>query len=185
MPGADDSEAFESAVSRLPYPVFVVDGMSRLRAMNVHAEAVWAQERLHESQIDRAPSHPISLVIRQLREDASKSEESPVLELASGSRYEVIHSTRSPKGDARWLMLMLRPFPTQASVDAAAVRKRWSLTPKEAEVAAACIVGRSSAEICASLSISRETLKTHMARLLDKADCDNRSQLIAKYLFGT
>ncbi len=152
--------------------------------MNGHAKELWVVERLHESQIDRAPSHPISLVILQLRADGSSSEEAPVLELSSGLRYEVIHSKRSPKGDARWLMLMLRPFPTEVSVDPAIVRKRWSLTPKEAEVAAACIIGRTSSEICVALSISRETLKTHMARLLDKTDCENRSQLIAKYLFG-
>lgn len=180
----DESEAFESAVARLPYPVFVVDGASRLRAMNEHARKLWAVEHLHESQLERSPIHPISTVIHRLRTGGGGGDESAVVQLASGSRYEVIHSTRSPKGDARWLILMLRPFPTQASVDVAAVRTRWSLTPREAEVAAACIIGRTSAEICEALSISRETLKTHMARLLDKADCENRTQLIAKYLFG-
>ena len=51
-------------------------------------------------------------------------------------------------------------------------------------VTATVIAGQTTAEMCDALSISRETLKTHIARLLDKANCENRSQLIAKYLFG-
>ena len=150
MPVADESEAFESAVSRLPYPVFVVDSESRLRAMNAHAKKMWSEERFHESQTERWPSHPISQVIKRLRAGIADGDEATVLQLSTGSRYEVIHSSRSPKGEGRWLMLMLRPFPTHASVDPAVVRKLWSLTPREAEVAAACIIGRTTAEICES-----------------------------------
>jgi DNA-binding CsgD family transcriptional regulator len=183
MPTADENDAFESAVSRLPFPVFVVDSNSRLRAMNAQARQVGAAERLDESLLERAPHHPLSRIIAALRQPSSGDAETSVLQFEDGRRYEVIHSTRSPKGGERWLMLILRPFPTAATVNQVALRKQWSLTPREAEVAAACIAGRTSAEICEQLSISRETLKTHMARLLDKADCDSRSQLVAKYLF--
>lgn len=183
-PIAEDGQAFESAVSRLPYPVFVVDSQSRLRAMNASAKHLWITERMHESQIERSPSHPISRLVINIRSGAIDEDETTVLQLAGGVRYEVIHSIRSPKGEGRWHMLMLRPFPTPLTVDRKGLRKRWSLTPRESDVAALCIAGRTSAEICEALCISRETLKTHMARLLGKADCQNRSQLIAKYLFN-
>lgn len=71
MPPVDETDAFESAVARLPFPVFVV-----------------------------------------------------VLQVDGGKRYEVIHSTRSPKGGERWLMLILRPFLTAAAVSQAALRER-------------------------------------------------------------
>lgn len=182
MASSDEREAFESAVSRLPHPVFVVDGASRLRPMNTFAEKLWREERLEERQLERSPNHPLSRIIGALR-TGDLDDETTVLQLR-GSRYEVIHSTRSPKGEGRWLIVMLRPFPIAAAVNRDDVRRRWSLTPREADVAAACIAGRTSSEICVELSISRETLKTHMARLLHKADCANRSQLIAKYVFG-
>ncbi|HEX3110614.1 MAG TPA: helix-turn-helix transcriptional regulator, partial [Thermoanaerobaculia bacterium] len=118
-----------------------------------------------------------------VRNGASPGDEEGVIQL-SGRRYEVIHSTRSEKGAQRWLMLMLRPFPTALAVSRPALRKRWSLTAREADVAASVIAGQTTTEMCDALSISRETLKTHIARLLDKANCENRSQLVAKYLFG-
>lgn len=184
MKTGDDQEAFESAVSRLPYPVFIIDGASRLRAMNADARRIWDEERLHEQQLERVPSHPFSrIIVNLLRSETLDDDETTVLQL-SGKRYEVIASVRSPKGEGRWLVLMLRPFPRALSVDTGSLRTRWSLTAREAEVAAACISGRTTAEMCETLSISRETIKTHMARILDKADCKNRSQLIARFLFG-
>lgn len=178
-----DETAFASAVSRLPYPVFLLDSESHLRALNSSAKDLWIQERMHESQMERSPAHPVSRLLRAIRSGKGDEEGTTILQL-SGVRYEVIHSAPSPKGAGRWLVLMLRPFPTENSVDRRALRKRWSLTPREAEVAAACIAGRTTEDMCQSLSISRQTLKTHVKRLLDKADCRNRSQLIAKYLFG-
>jgi len=175
MPLPEENDAFESAVARLPYPVFVVDGSARPRAMNVQARELGAAQRIEQ---------PLARIIAALRAPSADDLETSVLRLDGGARYEVIHSTRSPKGGERWLMLILRPFPTAATVNPSALRKQWSLTPREAEVAAACIGGRTSAEICEQFSISRETLKSHMARLLDKAGCENRSQLVAKYLFG-
>jgi DNA-binding CsgD family transcriptional regulator len=183
MAAAEDSEAFESAVSRLPYPVFVVDSGMRLRAMNPQARALWTAERLHEQWLQRPGSHPLAEVIGRVRKGQENDDDTATVQLA-GVRYEVIHSTRSPKGQGRWLVLMLRPFPTALGVDQVALRKRWSLTPREAEVAAASITGWTTAEICAELSIARETFKTHMRRILSKSGCENRSQLIAEYLFG-
>lgn len=183
MTFSQEREAFESAVSRLPYAVFVVDSDNRLRAMNRQAERLWSQESFHELQIRATPNHQLSKVVAKIRGGTAEDDEVLVLQLGD-ERFEVIHSTPSPKGDRRWLMLMLRPFPNVISVDLEALRRRWSLTRREAEVAAACIAGRSTAEICEALSISRETVKTHVARLLHKSDCQSRTQLIAKYLFG-
>ena len=174
-----ESEAFESAVSRLPYPVFVVTSESCIRAMNLHARELWDPE-----QSSDWAEHPISQLVARLRDGTASGEEVTVLELAEGERYEVIHSTRSAKGAERWLMLVLRPLPTPSSIDLAELRRRWSLTPREAEIAAACIAGRSNLEIAEEFSITRETVKTHVARLLGKSASENRSQLIAKYLFG-
>src|SRR5688572_21119165 len=97
MAAAEDSEAFESAVSRLPYPVFVVDSGMRLRAMNPQARALWKAERLHEQLLQRPQSHPLAEVIKRVLEGHGEDDDTATVQLAR-VRYEVIHSTRSPKG---------------------------------------------------------------------------------------
>jgi DNA-binding CsgD family transcriptional regulator len=179
----DEKDAFESAVARLPYPVFIVGEGSRLRAINDAARTIWNEQALHESQTERFPAHPLSLVIRSIQSAPQESHEVDVLQLGA-VRYEVISSYPSTKGSRRWLMLMLRPLDGEAKIDHASIRKRWSLTPRETEIAAACIAGRTSAEICSALSISRETFKTHMKRILNKAECETRSQMMTRYFFG-
>ena len=183
MSNGGKREPLESAISRLPFPVFVVAGKSRLVAINRYAFRIWDAEGLQENQIDVDPQHPLSRVATALLTSELDPDDVVLLEL-SGTRYEVIHSTRSEGGEERWLILMLRPYPKALHVDRSSLRDRWSLTPREADVAAECLAGRSTSEIADLLSISKETVRTHMARVLAKADCQSRSQLVTRFLFG-
>jgi DNA-binding CsgD family transcriptional regulator len=180
---AHDRNAFESAIARLPYPVFVVDDNDRLRTMNSHARALVASDRLRETLLDTDPSHPLAQAVARIR-TGPPGDDAPVLVFPSGSRFELIHSTPSVKGAKRWLMLMLRPVTTRAVVDLEQIRMLWNLTRREGEIAARCIAGKTTIEICESLYISRETLKTHMSRILRKAGCETRAQLVTHYFMN-
>jgi DNA-binding NarL/FixJ family response regulator len=59
------------------------------------------------------------------------------------------------------------------------------LTPREVEVLKAMARGRSNAEIAELLVVSEATIKTHVARILDKLDCRDRVQaVVAAYDAG-
>jgi DNA-binding CsgD family transcriptional regulator/PAS domain-containing protein len=56
--------------------------------------------------------------------------------------------------------------------------RSYQLSPMQARVAAALIDGKSQTVVADELSITRNTLKTHVRRLYDKLDCTSRADLI-------
>jgi DNA-binding NarL/FixJ family response regulator len=70
-------------------------------------------------------------------------------------------------------------------IDTGAARPRMSaglvgdLSPREIEVLRQVAFGRTNRDAAAVLFISEETVKTHVARILDKLSLENRAQLVA------
>ena len=70
-------------------------------------------------------------------------------------------------------------------VDAGAARPRASaglvgdLSPREIDVLRQVAFGRTNRDAAAALFIAEETVKTHVARILDKLSLENRAQLVA------
>lgn len=60
-----------------------------------------------------------------------------------------------------------------------ALRDTFELTPREIEVVEHMRLGNSNGQIAASLGVSLTTVKTHVARVLDKVDVPSRSALAA------
>lgn len=56
------------------------------------------------------------------------------------------------------------------------------LTPREREVLRQVALGRSNKEIAGALSISDETVKTHVGNVLSKLQVENRAQAIVQAL---
>ena len=60
----------------------------------------------------------------------------------------------------------------------------WGLSPREQEVASRLVLGSASEEICRSLGISRETLKTHIRHICQKTETEGRTQLVSRLFRG-
>jgi DNA-binding CsgD family transcriptional regulator len=60
-------------------------------------------------------------------------------------------------------------------------RERWRLTPRETQVLAIVMRGKSNKEIAVALSCTISTVEVHVSRLLKKAGTDGRTGLLAKY----
>jgi DNA-binding CsgD family transcriptional regulator len=59
--------------------------------------------------------------------------------------------------------------------------EKYRLTARESEVSELAMQGRTNAEIAGLLDVSLATVKTHLLRVLAKAECANRTQLAAKF----
>lgn len=68
---------------------------------------------------------------------------------------------------------------TMSENDDGADLVRLGITRREAEVLRWITAGKTNPEICIILQLSRSTVKTHVARLLAKLGCENRTSLAA------
>ena len=57
----------------------------------------------------------------------------------------------------------------------------WGLTPQESRVAGLVLRGLTNRQIGAALSISENTVQTHLGHIYAKLDISSRSQLAARY----
>jgi len=84
-------------------------------------------------------------------------------------------------GLGRWAGRRLTPRPAAASFERneAAIRA-LGLSPRECEILALLASGRSNKQLARTLGISPNTVKTHLARLYQKLEAQNRVQAIGK-----
>jgi DNA-binding CsgD family transcriptional regulator len=80
-----------------------------------------------------------------------------------------------------WVGRRLTPQPARAEFERndAAVRS-LGLSPRECEILELLASGRSNKEMARALSISPNTVKTHLARVYDKLEVERRVQAIEK-----
>jgi DNA-binding NarL/FixJ family response regulator len=87
----------------------------------------------------------------------------------------------SADSDLRLAILSSALDPTPRVVVA---RARWQLTRRQTEVLALVAQGLSNRAIALSLECSESTVELHVSALLEKADCESRSQLVARLWSG-
>lgn len=77
----------------------------------------------------------------------------------------------------------LRPGPfTQNSAHLTQTQEKPDLTPRQLEILALIVDGKSNADIADDLSISRDTVKTHVRHILDRLATTDRTQAAVKAL---
>jgi DNA-binding NarL/FixJ family response regulator len=100
--------------------------------------------------------------------------------LKSASREELLRAVRAVHRGGGFLQAevtkpLLRRFAADAKLDA----ERSNLTLREIQILEFLSEGKSNKEIAAVLSISDETVKTHLKRLYDKLGASDRAQAVA------
>jgi DNA-binding CsgD family transcriptional regulator len=82
-----------------------------------------------------------------------------------------------------WLVLVPAVCPRdRVHAQLAAAATRWSLTPRETEVASWIVRGATNQRIAAELGCAEHTVEVHVTRILAKSDLTSRAELVAKIL---
>lgn len=83
-----------------------------------------------------------------------------------------------------WNMVAPGRAAARGGVDAGTVtrRRQADLSPRELEVVRMVAAGMTNGEIAASLRLSQNTVKNHIARIFDKLSVNNRAELTRKAL---
>jgi DNA-binding CsgD family transcriptional regulator len=173
-------EMFLSALLRLPNPVFSFDSERMLRPLNRAARKTAEAEQLVPELFRSAPSHPLSLVLKQSLNGNGEGATTHRLSFPNGGTYEVEISARSPRGAGRILLVVLRDASERQEAAEESLFAEWQLTEREREIVRAVSSGLTSEEICEQLSVSRNTLKTHLLHVFEKSGTRSRTELLAR-----
>jgi DNA-binding CsgD family transcriptional regulator len=173
-------EMFLSALMRLPNPVFSFDAERLLRPLNRAARKTAEIENLDAGIFRRAPDHPLSRLLKQSLEGDHETAVTHRLAFPQGGSYEVEISARSPRGAGRILLVVLRDVTERREAEEEALFETWQLTDREREIVRAVSSGLTSEEICERLSVSRNTLKTHLLHVFEKSGTRSRTELLAR-----
>jgi DNA-binding CsgD family transcriptional regulator len=96
----------------------------------------------------------------------------PVVALLTTERGEPLHVQVVPLGDGRRAVTI-----RGLGADLDAFRKRYGLSPREAQVAERVLQGYRNRDIAAALGITADTVKKHLSRIFAKVGVDTRVQL--------
>jgi DNA-binding NarL/FixJ family response regulator len=100
--------------------------------------------------------------------------------LKSASREELLRAIRAVKQGAGFLQAeVTKPLLRRLALDAKLEAERSNLTLREIQILEFLSEGKSNKEIANFLSISDETVKTHLKRLYEKLGASDRAQAVA------
>ena len=100
--------------------------------------------------------------------------------LKSASKEELLRAIRAVKQGAGFLQAeVTKPLLRRMVVDAKLEADRSNLTLREIQILEFLAEGKSNKEIASFLSISDETVKTHLKRLYEKLGAADRAQAVA------
>lgn len=99
--------------------------------------------------------------------------------LADGSRRRVEYSATANILPGQHLSIFVPLVSGQAEIEDARRGGRGTLTPREAEVMGLLALGASTQEVAETLTISRETARTHAKNAIHKLGARNRAHAVA------
>src|SRR3954468_19174915 len=146
--------ALDTALEALPAAAFVLTEGGRIRHANV-AGRHWASE--HRGDLSAA-----------------------IAESMRGGPEAQFSLTRFEAHDRRPQFLAIARRLHGSRGLAASAAKRWELTARQTQVLTLLAEGKANKVIAAELSCAVHTVELHVAALLEKAECDSRSELIAR-----
>jgi DNA-binding CsgD family transcriptional regulator len=152
--------AFDTALSMIPQPTFVIDGGGQILHANGLGKDVLRQEwsQVRRSLVQAAGGQPGDLAWR-------------ITALESGEDPAEFIAVLEPEAQQ----------PAGGRGRRACVRQ-WNLTARQVEVLDLVAGGATNAAVAEELGIKERTVEFHLSAIFDKAGVDNRATLIARLL---
>jgi DNA-binding CsgD family transcriptional regulator len=169
------ARGLDIALRLLPVAAIVLDGDGNLLSANESARALFGGPAIPLGVIDVA-----RLAIRQGTEHAAAlaphpDGESRRLRIVPAQVYAGGASADDPA-----VVFLVQGDGVSPAASPEALAKRFGLTAREGRVASLIARGMTNREIAEELGVSVETIRSHVARIFDKADVNSRSALVAK-----
>ncbi len=159
---------FRAIVEQLNVPVLVF-AERRIVYKNRAADRLFARLR---ARYGVEPSVILRDQLARLDAVSPNVESSPVMALLTTGRGEPLHVHIVGLGDGR-RTVTIRELGTDLDV----FRRRYRLSPREAQVAELVLQGFRNRDIAAALGITSATAKKHLTRIFEKVGVDSRVQL--------
>lgn len=190
---ADRSEhaVYSGAIEHLSVGAVVLDHDGRIVRTNAVADAILAGNDGLSRSDDRVrladANHRARIDAMLARRDEPPGPGSPAIlrvERPSGARdYGVaIHRIDTPgfmrTGSSPALALLISDPERAAATDIPALRARFGLTRKEAQLAGELAAGRSLDEAAARLGVARNTVRSHLRGLFAKTGVSRQGELV-------
>ncbi len=179
---AREALALESLVPslrrRLRVEAWSGRGGLQLEALRVALDAIGAPAFL--TRIDGTPVDG-NVRARQLLEGERVATRERLIRAVAGREPSVQASPIVAPGVPKHFLVVLPPDASDAAARVGAAATRWSLTPRQAEVLALVVRGEANKTIAATLGCSVRTVEVHVTALFEKAQCDSRAELGARF----
>lgn len=150
LSGASENRVLSAVLEELHGAAYVLDGRRRVVAANSAGAKRLAHSREQTTSLRSGDSDP--------------------------ERTWIDLTTR---GCPDHVLVIDRPPPDGGSASVDSVARRFSLTPREADVLRQLSAGRTNRAIAVALECAERTVETHVRRILAKTDCASRSELVA------
>jgi DNA-binding NarL/FixJ family response regulator len=79
-----------------------------------------------------------------------------------------------------WLAVQ-RATGVNSSERLGATAKRWGLTQRQTMVLSCLVEGQANKQIASQLACSESTIELHVSAILQKSECQSRSEVVAKF----
>jgi DNA-binding CsgD family transcriptional regulator len=176
------------ALALLGLPALVFDHQGKVLAANHLIEALTDQIRWHARDRISLKDSGANALLRQAVANLNVEGATPVLSFASrgvaASAAMVVHIVpiRGLSCDifqrcAGVLVMMPVTFPQAPPVEL--VRSLFDLTPAEARVARSLTTGETVETIASNTGVSRNTVRTHVYRVMAKTGCSRQAEVVA------
>lgn len=153
--------ALSSALDAIGSPAFLITNTGSIVQMNA------AGARLHARDQRRLAT--------ALAECARQPEQSP----------EFIVTRVVGQGCAEHFLVIARPDPsTELEGRASSAAARWRLTTRQAQVLSEVAQGLTNRVIAATLGLAERTVEVHLTAIFEKAQVENRAELVTKVWKG-
>jgi DNA-binding CsgD family transcriptional regulator len=178
----DEARAFEALVPslrrRLKLQAWAGSTGLHLEALMVAMDAIGAPAFL--ARLDGYPVHANAHARGLLELDGPSARARLARAVRGADPSSQVSPIRAP-GVPTHFLVVLPAGDAEHRVRLARAAERWSLTPRQAEVLALVVQGEANKTIAATLECSVRTVEVHVTALFEKAQCESRAELGARF----